>query len=120
MGTVAQAVIRFHDRIPGFALRSRNRDGRMRTPLRALVLVSGTSHVACGTLIGVAAYRGFDSGNINLFLSILVGVAGAWVLAAGARCAVFALRNPSPPALPDNVIPLFGVHGAAPRRASND
>jgi hypothetical protein len=60
------------------------------------------------------ALRGFDDATLSLFLAVLLGFAGATALAGGLGCAMRGLRNPAPPPLPDNVIPLYRARAALP------
>ena len=49
-------------------------------------------------------WEGFEDGRFGNFSAIVLGVLAAFLLTGGAIATVRTLRNPPPPALPDNVI----------------
>ncbi len=118
MDFLADTIIGANDRIPGMAFRARERDGRLKRPFRMLLTVAGAAAMTGGGAVIRLALRGFDNGDLNLFLTTLIGLAGVMLLAGGLGCATRGLRNPPPPALPDNVIPLYDPSRAPTRYAS--
>jgi uncharacterized membrane protein YeaQ/YmgE (transglycosylase-associated protein family) len=104
MSFFTQALICIVSQVPGLAAHWYRRNGRMGIRLQ---LVMGTTG-ACAAAVALAAWgwiaRGFNDGTLGWFPVIAVGIVAAFLLVSGAHTLVYALRNPAPPALPDNVI----------------
>lgn len=119
MNFLVDLVLDICDSIPGMAARTRELDGRFKAPLRVVLALLGAGCIAFGAALARAAVQGFGDGSLGPVAAALIALAGATVLAAGSGCVRRGLRNPPPPPLPDNVIPLARFRAAAPsERAS--
>ncbi|HKW13799.1 MAG TPA: hypothetical protein VJS69_04865, partial [Candidatus Krumholzibacteria bacterium] len=65
--------------------------------------------------VGQWIARSFNDGAIGCFPAIAVGIVAAFLLVSGGHTLVYALRNPAPPALPDNVIAFLRPAAQAPK-----
>jgi hypothetical protein len=117
MHFLVDAVLYINDHIPGMAFRTRHLDGRPKGPLRALLVLVGAGSALTGLAIMQSALRGFDDGSLSLVLAALVGLGGVTLLAGGMTSTTRGFRNPAPPPLPENVIPLYRAQPARQRQA---
>ena len=104
MSFFTQALIYIVSQVPGLAAHWYRRNGRMGIRLQLVMATTG----ACAAAVALAASGwmagSYNDGNIGWFPAIAVGLVAAFLLVSGGHTLVYAVRNPAPPALPDNVI----------------
>ena len=104
MSFFTQALIYIVSQVPGLAAHWYRRNGRMSIRLQLVMATTG----ACAAAVALAAAGlmagSYNDGNIGWFPAIAVGLVAAFLLVSGGHTLVYAVRNPAPPALPDNVI----------------
>jgi hypothetical protein len=104
MSYLVHAIYHLLSLIPGLAARMHRPCGRMNNALRSGVGVAGILFVSGAAWCGFTVLEGFEDGRFGYFPAIGLGVVAAFLLTGGATACVRALKNPPPPALPDNVI----------------
>lgn len=115
MGALIHIIYFIVERVPGLAVRTHRRCGRMGHALQLVMIFAGVAAVATALAGGRWALRGFEDGYFGYFPAIVIATVAIFLLAAGARAAAYGVRNPAPPALPDNVVALARPT-AAPER----
>ena len=107
MGFFTQALIYIVAHVPGLAVQWYRRNGRMGIRFQLVMATTGV----CGATVALAMGRwiveSFNDGTLGWFPAIVVGLVAAFLLVSGAHTLFYAVRNPAPPALPDNVIPML-------------
>lgn len=93
-------------RVPGLAVRTHRRCGRMGLALQLVMILAGVAATATALAGGRAALRGVEEGYFGYFPAIMIAAVAIFLLATGARAVVYGARNPAPAALPDNVVSL--------------
>jgi len=113
MGALIHIIYVIVGHVPGLAVRTHRRCGRMGLALQLVMILAGVA-AAATALAGVRlALRGFEEGYFGYFPASTIAAVAIFLLAAGAHAVVHAVRNPAPPALPDNVV-TFAQPAAAP------
>ena len=107
MNFFTQAVIYVVSQVPGLAVQWYRRNGRMGIRLQLVMATTGVGSAAVGLAAGRWIAGSFNDGTVGWIPAIAVGLVALFLLVGGARTLVYSLRNPAPPALPDNVIPLL-------------
>jgi uncharacterized membrane protein YeaQ/YmgE (transglycosylase-associated protein family) len=115
MSFLIEAVLYIVSRVPELAARWHRRSGRMGILLQLVMGMTGACAVATALTGGHAVWTAFDDGALGWFPAIAIGLVAAFLLITGARAMFHAVRNPAPPALPDNVIPFLRPANVAPR-----
>jgi hypothetical protein len=113
MGVLIRILYFIVERVPGLAVRTHRRSGRMGLALQLVMIFAGVAAAATALAGGRLALRGFEEGYFGYFPASMIATVAIFLLAAGARTAVYGVRNPAPPALPDNVV-AFAHPVAAP------
>ena len=106
MGALIHIIYFIVGRVPGLAVRTHRRSGRMGLALQLVMILAGVAATATALAGGRAALRGVEEGYFGYFPAIMIAGVAAFLLATGARTVVYGARNPTPPALPDNVVAL--------------
>jgi len=115
MSFFTQALIYVVSQVPGLAAHWYRRNGRMGIRLQLVMATTGGCAAAVALAAGQWIAGSFDDGTIGWFPAIAVGIVAAFLLVSGAHTLVYAVRNPAPPALPDNVIAFQRPAAAAPK-----
>lgn len=106
MGALIHIIYFIVERVPGLAVRTHRRCGRMGLALQLVMILAGVAAAATALAGGRLALRGFEEDYFGYFPAIMIAAVAIFLLATGARAAVYGVRNPAPPALPDNVVAL--------------
>lgn len=115
MGAVIHFIYFIVERVPGLAVRTHHRNGRMGLALQLVVMFAGVAAAATALAGGRLAIRGFEEDYFGYLPAIMIAAVATFLLATGARTVVYGVRNPASPALPDNVVTLTRP-AAAPAR----
>ena len=107
MSFLIDGVVYVVSRIPGLAVRWYRHCGRMGVRLQLVMALTGACAASVALTAGRAVWLGFNDGALGWFPAIAIELVAAFLLTSGARAVIYALRNPAPPALPDNVIPFW-------------
>jgi hypothetical protein len=107
MGFFTEVVIYIVTQVPGLAAQWFRRNGRMGIRLQLVMATTGGCAAAVALAAGRWTAQSFNDGNLGWFPAIVVGILAAFLLVSGGHTLVHAVRNPAPPALPDNVIPFL-------------
>lgn len=115
MGALIHIIYFVVARVPGLAVRTHRRSGRLGLALQLVMIFAGVAAAATALAGARLALRGFEEGYFGYFPAIMIAAVAIFLLAAGARAAAYGVRNPAPPALPNNVVALRRP-AAAPAR----
>jgi hypothetical protein len=113
MGALIHIIYVIVERVPGLAVRTHRPCGRMGLALQLVMIFAGVAAAATALAGGRLALRGFEEGYFGYFPASMIAAVAVFLLAAGARAAVHGVRNPAPPARPDNGV-AFARPVAAP------
>ena len=115
MGALIHIIYFVVARVPGLAVRTHRRSGRMRLALQLVMILAGVAAAATALAGGRLALRGFEDDYFGWFPASMIVAVAIFLLAAAVRTVVYGVRNPAAPALPDNVVALVRP-AAAPAR----
>jgi hypothetical protein len=106
MGALIHIIYFIVGHVPGMAARTHRRSGRMGLALQLVVILAGVTAGATALAGGRLALRGFEEGYFGYFPASMIAAVAIFLLATGVHAVVRGVRNPTPPALPDNVVAL--------------
>jgi len=115
MSFFIELVLYLVSRIPGLAARWYRPSGRMGVRLQLVMALTGTCVMSIALTVGRLLWMNYHDGELGWFPAIAAGLVAAFLLTCGARALFHAVRNPAPPALPDNVVPFARPVNEAPR-----
>lgn len=115
MRFLIMAINRTVSRFPRLRTRVFRPCGRMAPALQAVMALAGVGLGATAIAGAFLARRAAEEPSLGRFPATTIGLVAVFLLASAARTLLHALRNPLPPALPNNVIPFPSAGRVASR-----